>query len=161
MASFDIFCEPHMGCVKTAVAEANAIALKRHDWQDTGARYSLKAKSIVLTGRSHQQLDQMLKELCFALRRQRVSLAFIGVKRPTVNKSVYSARLTIECGITRDWSDYLIETMNQMGVSAKYSYQNGEIHVVTDHIDDAQQLIAHMRARSFDIPIHYRNLEKH
>lgn len=161
MASFDVFCEPHMGCVKTAVAEANAIALKRHDWQDTDARYTLKGNSIILTGRSHQQLDQMLKELCFALRRQRVSLAFIGVKRPTVSKGMYTARLTIERGITREWSDYLISAMDQIGVSAKYSYQNGEIHVITGHIDDAQQMIAHMRARTFDIPIHYRNLEKH
>lgn len=161
MASFDIFCEPHMGCVRTAVAEANAIAHKRHDWQGTEPRYTLRAKSIILTGHSHQQLNQMLKELCFALRRQRVSLAFIDVKRPTVNKGIYTARLTIERGITRAWSDYLIETMKQMGVSAQYSYQNGEIHVVTGHIDDAQQLIGHMRALSFDIPIHYRNLEKH
>lgn len=161
MASFDIFCEPHMGCIKTAVAEANSIIPKRYDWRDTEASYALRANSIVLTGRSHMQLNQMLKELCYTLRRQRVSLAFIGVKRPTVKNGVYTARLTIERGITREWSEHLISVMKKMTIPAKYNYQNGEIHVLTGHIDDAQQMISQMRIQSFDIPIHYRNLTEH
>lgn len=158
MASFDIFCEPHMGCVKAAVAEVRDLIPQRYDWKDTDPSIQLSESHIILSGVSHQQLNQMLKELCYALKKQLVSLTFITVRRPTVKAGRYTARLKIERGITKEWADYLIKTMKSFCIPAKYSHQNGEVHVVTGHIDDAQQLIAQMRLQKFDIPIHYRNL---
>ncbi len=158
MASFDIFCEPHMGCVKKAVTELNDLIPQRHDWKDTDPSCQLTENHIILNGASYQQLNQMLKELCYALSKQLVSLAFIAVSRPEVHQGRFTARLKIERGITKDWAEHLIKTMKSFCIPAKYTYQNEEIHVVTGHIDDAQQLIAQMRLQRFDLPIHYRNL---
>jgi len=160
MASFDIFCEPHMGCIKTAVAEANALAAKRYDWRDTNASYTLTKNHIVLDGVSYQQLNQMLEELCFALRKELVSLAFIEVGVPKVYGDRQSVRLKIERGITREWAEYLIKVMQKFCIPAKYSYQNEEIHVVTAHIDDAQYILAQLRFRRVNLPIHFRNLSE-
>ncbi len=159
MASFDIFCEPHMACVKTAVDHANDNIPKRHDWQGTSAAYALKANAIELTASSYLQLDQMLQELCWALRRELVSLAFISVGKPKKLGGDYTVRLGIERGLTKDWANYLIELIDGMPIEAKCSYQNGEVQVKTEDLEQAQQLIGQLRLHPFDIPIHYRNLE--
>ena len=159
MASFDIFCEPHMGCVKSAVDEAKKVIPNRYDWRDTCAAYALKANSIEITASSYMQLDQMLQELCWALRRELVSLAFISVGKPKKNSGEYSVRLGLERGLTTEWATYLIDLIDGIPIKAKCSFQNGEVHVQTDQLDDAQQLIGKLRLHPFDIPIHYRNLK--
>lgn len=158
MASFDIFCEPHMGCIKVAVDQANALIPERYDWRGTSASYSLKPDSIVLTGDSHFQLNQMLRELCFLLRKELVSLTFIATKRPTVLNGSLTARLKIERGITKEWARYIIDVIESLKLPCKCLHLNQEIVVRTDHIDDAQQIIAQLRLKRIPLPIHFRNL---
>ncbi len=161
MASFDIFCEPHMGCIKAAVDAANEVVKERYDWRGTKAAYHLKANSILLTADSRLQLEQMLRELCVTLRRELVHLAFLSVKQPTHHGQALSLRLGIERGISREWGHFLISEIQATNIPAKCQFRNGEVLVNTLHIDDAQQLIAQLRLKRYQLPIHYRNLTRH
>ena len=161
MASFDIFCEPHMGCIKVAVDAANELVKERYDWRHTNATYRLKANSIVITAESRLQLEQMLRELCVTLRRELVHLAFLSVKHPTNEGRRLTLRLGIERGITREWANFLMKEIKATRIPAKCQFKNGEVLVNTLHIDDAQQLIAQMRLKRYQLPIHYRNLTQH
>ena len=149
-----------MGCVKAAVDHVIGIIPNRYDWQGTSAAYSLKANSIEMTASSYLQLDQMLQELCWALRRELVSLAFISVGKPKKVNGDYTVRLGIERGLTKAWGRYLIDLIDSMPIEAKCTYQNEEVRVQTDNLEDAQRLIGQLRMQPFDIPIHYRNLQE-
>lgn len=149
-----------MGSVKVAVNSAKRLIPQRYDWCGTSADFILKPNSIILTADSYLQLKQMMQELCYLLRRELVSLAFFATKQARRQNGVYTARLVIERGITREWANYLIGEIKALPIPSKCTYSNQEILINTDHIDDAQQIIAQLRVRKLNLPIHFRNLQE-
>lgn len=158
--SFDVVSEVDMAEVKNAVNQASKEITQRYDLKNTGSKIDLQEKDhkIVLEVQDEFTLKQVLDVLQQKLIRRGISLKALtyGKIEPAASAHI---RQTVELqqGISTDKAKEIVKAIKGTKLKVQAAIQGETVRVSGKDRDVLQEVIAFLKAESFDIDMQFTN----
>jgi uncharacterized protein YajQ (UPF0234 family) len=160
MPSFDIVSELKMHEVTNAVDQASREIQNRFDLRGTRCRFVLDKNVVTIYGDGEFHLKQLSEILEQKLVKRGIDIACI--ERGKVESNVAEARqpVTLRQGLNADQSRELVRMIKDSKLKVQAAIQGEKVRVTGKKKDDLQEVIAMLRASTFEMPLQYDNFRE-
>jgi len=159
MPSFDIVSEVDLQEVRNAVDQANREASTRFDFKGTDALIEFSDKELTLSASTEDRLRALYQLLEEKMVKRSVSLKTLDPgKIDEASRGAARQKVALKAGINQDVGKQINKLIKEMGVkNLSSSIQGAQVRVTGKQRDDLQQVIAHMKEASLDVPLQFTN----
>ena len=157
MPSFDVVSEVDLPELRNAVDQARREIENRFDFKGTSAAVELSDTTIQLKGDAEFQLEQVLDIVRMKLAKRGIDVACMDLQEVTKSGMAVKQDILIRQGIEADLAKRIQRLIKDAKIKVQASLQEDQIRVTGKKRDDLQQVIALLRAQTFDRPLQYQN----
>ncbi|MCA1791262.1 MAG: YajQ family cyclic di-GMP-binding protein [Thioalkalivibrio sp.] len=157
MPSFDVVSEVDLPELRNAVDQARREIENRFDFKGTSAAVELSDTTIQMKGDAEFQLEQVLDIVRMKLAKRGIDVACMDPQEVTKSGMAVKQDILIRQGIEADLAKRIQRLIKDAKIKVQASLQENQIRVTGKKRDDLQQVIALLRAQTFDRPLQYQN----
>ena len=157
MPSFDVVSEVDLPELRNAVDQARREIENRFDFKGTSAAVELSDTTIQMKGDAEFQLEQVLDIVRMKLAKRGIDVACMDLQEVTKSGMAVKQDILIRQGIEADLAKRIQRLIKDAKIKVQASLQEDQIRVTGKKRDDLQQVIALLRAQTFDRPLQYQN----
>ncbi|AGA33779.1 protein of unknown function DUF520 [Thioalkalivibrio nitratireducens DSM 14787] len=157
MPSFDVVSEVELPELRNAVDQARREIDNRFDFKGTSAAVELSDTTIQLRGDAEFQLEQVLDIVRMKLAKRGIDVACMDPQEVTKAGTGVKQDVYIRQGIDADLAKRIQRLIKDSKIKVQASLQGDQVRVTGKKRDDLQQVIALLRAETFDRPLQYIN----
>lgn len=162
MASFDIVNEINAQEVDNAINNTMKEVATRYDFRGlhTEVNFAKKENRIDIVAAESMKM-QAVKEMLikhFIKRGLEPKVLEFGEEEGSSSGSV-KVSATIREGIDRETAKKIVKEIKNMKMKVQPAIQDEQVRVSGKKIDDLQEVIQHLKAKSFDVPLQFTNLK--
>jgi cyclic-di-GMP-binding protein len=157
MPSFDVVSEVDLPELRNAVDQARREIENRFDFKGTSAAVELSDTTIQMKGDAEFQLEQILDIVRMKLAKRGIDVACMDPQEVTKAGMAVKQEVLIRQGIEADLAKRIQRLIKDAKIKVQASLQEDQIRVTGKKRDDLQQVIALLRAQTFDRPLQYQN----
>ena len=159
MPSFDAVSEINLHELTNAVDQANRELSQRFDFKDTGCKFELKEKEVVVHLRAEVefQLKQMLEILKTKIAKRGIDIACLEVKDAQKNLAEARQDVALRHGIDQECGKKIVKLLKESKLKVQAGIHGDKVRVTGKQRDDLQAAIALLRQEKFDRPLSFEN----
>jgi len=157
MPSFDVVSEVDLPELRNAVDQARREIENRFDFKGTSAAVELSDTTIQMKGDAEFQLEQVLDIVRMKLAKRGIDVACMDPQEVAKSGMAVKQDILIRQGIEADLAKRIQRLIKDAKIKVQASLQEDQIRVTGKKRDDLQQVIALLRAQTFDRPLQYQN----
>ncbi|AHE97977.1 YajQ family cyclic di-GMP-binding protein [Thioalkalivibrio paradoxus] len=157
MPSFDVVSEVEQPELRNAVDQARREIDNRFDFKGTSAAVELSETTIQLRGDAEFQLEQVLDIVRMKLAKRGIDVACMDPQEVAKSGTGVKQDVLIRQGIDADLAKKIQRLIKDSKIKVQASLQGDQVRVTGKKRDDLQQVIALLRAETFDRPLQYIN----
>ena len=152
MPSFDVVSEINMHELTNAVDQANRELSQRFDFKDTGCKFELKPKEVIvhLKAEVDFQLKQMLEILKLKVVKRGIDVACLEVKDAQTNLAEARQDVLLRHGIDQDCGKKIVKLIKDSRLKVQAGIHGDKVRVTGKQRDDLQETIALLRRDRLD-----------
>jgi uncharacterized protein YajQ (UPF0234 family) len=158
--SFDIISEVDLQEVDNAVNQANKELGQRYDFKNSKAtiEYDRKERKITLVADDDFKLRALTDILATRMAKRKVSLKSLKLNPPERAFEGYLRQVGEICtGIDKERAKELIASIKKLDLKVQAQIEGERIRVSSAKKDELQEVIAHLRALNFPLPLSFCN----
>ncbi|MDQ7089485.1 MAG: YajQ family cyclic di-GMP-binding protein [Methylococcales bacterium] len=157
MPSFDIISEYDSHEVNNALDQANKEVTTRFDFKGIDAHFKRKEDDITLTAEVEFQLEQMSIILQNKLVKRGVDLTCMEIKKPQFRGKIAYQVATLKQGIETLLAKKIVKLIKAKKLKVQAAIQGEKVRVTGKKRDDLQQVMAMLKAETFEVPLQFDN----
>jgi len=158
--SFDIVSGVNLQEVSNAVDQAKKEISQRYDFKDSKStiEWNLKDKKIILESENDFRLKALIDVLQTKMAKRGVSLKSLDYK-PAEKATGGSLRQTIEIiqGLKSEKAKEIVKYIKETKIKVQAQIQEDQVRVTSAKIDNLQELIGLVKAKSFGVDLQFEN----
>ncbi len=158
--SFDIVSRVDLQEVDNAVNQAKKELANRFDFRGckSSIEWNRDEKKLVLIGDDELKLNNLKDILTtrFAIRKVPMKSLEWG-KEEKAFDGMIRQELKLTMGIPGDKAKEIVKTVKEMGLKVQASIQGEEVRVTSRSKDALQEVMQHLKAQSFTLPLQFTN----
>jgi len=158
--SFEIVSEVDLQEMDNAVNQAMKELVQRYDFKDSKASiaFDRKEKILTLVADNDFKLRALTDILATRMAKRHISLKSLKFNEPKRAFEGY-LRQTVEIcmGIDKERAKELIAIIKSLGLKVQTQIEGEKIRVISAKKDELQEVIVHLRALNFSIPLSFCN----
>jgi uncharacterized protein YajQ (UPF0234 family) len=160
MPSFDIVSELNMQEVDNAVNQTAKEIAQRFDFRGTNSEVTLDktAKLIKIASNDEEKIDNIVGVLqTKAIKRGLdINLFDVGKKEPATGRSL-RCEVKLKEGIDKETAKKIVAYVKELATKVQPAIHDDKVRVTGKKRDDLQDVIAALKAKSFDLPLQFNN----
>ena len=158
MPSFDIVSKPDLPSVNNAIDGVQREISTRYDFKGSRSKVEISENVITITADDELKRKQVEELLNTHVTRQKVDSKFLGYgKIEVASGNMIRQAIEIKTGIAIEDSQKIIKLVKSMRNKVQIQIQGDELRVSGKKRDELQDVIAHLKAKDFNIHLNYGN----
>jgi uncharacterized protein YajQ (UPF0234 family) len=139
------------------VDQANREVQTRFDFKGSDSRFDRDEGTITMVSASEFQLNQMLDILRGKLSKRGVDVKSLDVQTPELVGKEARQKVLVRQGIDKDLARKLVKSIKDSKLKVQAAIQGEQVRVSGKKRDDLQEVIAHLKAGEFGVPLQFTN----
>ena len=158
MPSFDVVSELDMQEVTNAIDQSNRETTTRFDFRGTETSFALSDDGITVESASEGRMDAAIDVLQTKFIKRGLSIKALsgGDVKPASGGRV-RATFELVSGIPQDAAKELTKSIKDKKMKVQVAIQGDQLRVTGKKRDDLQEVITHLKALDFRVPLQYTN----
>jgi uncharacterized protein YajQ (UPF0234 family) len=157
MPSFDVVSEVEVPELRNAIDQTRREIENRFDFKGTSAAVELSDTTIQLRGDAEFQLEQILDILRMKLAKRGIDVSCMDLQEVTKAGMSVKQEVKIRQGVDAELAKKIQRLIKDSKIKVQASLQGDQLRVTGKKRDELQEVIALLRAQSFDRPLQYEN----
>ncbi len=157
MPSFDVVSEVDIHELTNAVDQANRVIGNRFDFKGVDASYRREERSITIQAEAVFQVEQMMDVLQSALIKCGIDIQCMDTSDPVESGKHCKQNTQLRHGIDADTARKIVKRIKSEKMKVQAQIQAEQVRVSGKKRDDLQQVIALLKAETFDLPLQFTN----
>ncbi len=158
--SFDIVSEIDLQEVDNAVNQAKKELSQRFDFRGSKSSidYSREEKKITIIADDDFKLRSLKDILDGRMVKRNISLKALTYKEPEkAFEGTFRQSIELNCGIPREKQKDIVKLIKDLNPKIQTQIEGEKVKVSSPKKDDLQEVIAHLRAADFPLPLQFTN----
>ncbi|MDD5424465.1 MAG: YajQ family cyclic di-GMP-binding protein [Dehalococcoidales bacterium] len=158
--SFDIVSEIDLQEVDNAVNQAKKELSQRFDFRGSKSSidYNREEKKITLIADDDFKLRSLKDILDGRMVKRGISLKALAYKEPEkAFEGTFRQAIELSCGIPREKQKDLVKIIKDLNPKIQTQIEGEKVKVSSQKKDDLQDVITHLRAADFPLPLQFTN----
>jgi len=156
MPSFDVVSELDKHELTNAVDNAVKEVERRFDLRGK-CSIEGKGKELTITAEAEFMLEQVLDIVRGILVKRKIDVQCMEVKEPYASGKVMKQEVVFREGIDKELAKKIVAHIKDAKLKVQAAIQGEQVRVTGKKRDDLQEVIASLRAQSFDMPLQFTN----
>ncbi|MCG3171943.1 MAG: hypothetical protein GMKNLPBB_00084 [Myxococcota bacterium] len=158
MPSFDVVSKIDHNEIKNAINQAEKEVAQRFDFKDTNTRYELVEKGIMIHSATEDRVRAAHEVLTTRLVRRGVNLKSVEAQKiEPAGGGTAKQMILLREGIDQDRAKKLNKYIKDLNLKVQSQIQGDAVRITGKKKDDLQEVIGHLKAMEFDVPLQFIN----